>query len=117
MLTKADNLAFSKLLADYAHSKNLAFGQKNDASVTKEEAQATGFDFAVVEECQSNTECEDFEAVYGNQYIEIEYTDVKDADQVFANACAARGSRVSVILRDRYVVMPSSSDYVYKVCS
>jgi hypothetical protein len=52
LVTKANNLAFAKLLAARAHSRSLAFGQKNDASVTKKEATNTGFDFGIVEECQ-----------------------------------------------------------------
>ncbi|KAL0069680.1 hypothetical protein AAF712_003338 [Marasmius tenuissimus] len=33
LLTKANNLAYAKLLADHAHSLNLAFGQKNAGRV------------------------------------------------------------------------------------
>ncbi|KAI6170772.1 hypothetical protein M3Y97_01109900 [Aphelenchoides bicaudatus] len=116
LLTKENNLAFAKQLATYAHSRNLAFAQKNDATVTKKEAKNVGFDFGIVEECQPNEECGKYDAVYGDQWIEIEYTDSDDADKVFSDACAARGSRISLIQRDRNVTKPSDSEYVYNIC-
>lgn len=116
LITKQANLAYAKLLATRAHQKNLAFGQKNDATITKAQATNVGFDFGIVEECQVYKECPKYDAVYGNQWIEIEYTDVDNASQVFKNACTARGNRISVIQRDRDVVLPSNAQYVYKLC-
>jgi hypothetical protein len=66
---------------------------------------------------QQYGECDKFDAVYGNNWIEIEYTDVENADQVFVDACAARGNRISVIQRDRDVVQPTDDAYIYKTCS
>ncbi|KAF7303624.1 Glyco-hydro-114 domain-containing protein [Mycena indigotica] len=46
-LSKADNVAFAKILSDYAHSKNLAFGQKNTAELKQADKTAGGFDVSV----------------------------------------------------------------------
>ncbi|KAI6211606.1 hypothetical protein M3Y96_00452000 [Aphelenchoides besseyi] len=117
LITKQNNLDYAKLLAAHAHKKNLAFGQKNDASITKAQAKNVGFDFGIVEECQEFKECGKYDAVYGNHWIEIEYTDVKNATALFKAACKARGNRISLIQRDRDVVKPSNKEeYVYKVC-
>ncbi|KAI6220891.1 hypothetical protein M3Y99_01585300 [Aphelenchoides fujianensis] len=117
LITKQNNLDYAKLLAARAHAKNLAFAQKNDATVTKAQATTVGFDFGIVEECQEWKECGKFDAIYGDQWIEIEYTDVDDADALFEAACQARGSRISLIQRDRDVVTPSNKEeYVYKLC-
>jgi hypothetical protein len=66
---------------------------------------------------QSNEECDVFDAIYGNNWIEIEYTDVDNAAQVFEDACSARGNRISVIQRDRDVVPSKDGAYSYKLCS
>ncbi|KAI6207330.1 hypothetical protein M3Y99_01847900 [Aphelenchoides fujianensis] len=117
LITKQNNLDYAKLLAARAHKNNLAFGQKNDATITKAQAKAVGFDFGIVEECQEFKECGKYDAVYGNHWIEIEYTDVKNAAAIFNAACKARGNRISLIQRDRDVVTPSNKEeYIYKVC-
>jgi hypothetical protein len=52
LLTKANNLAYAKMLVASAHQQQTAFAQKNDPTITKAEATDTGFDFAIVEDCQ-----------------------------------------------------------------
>jgi hypothetical protein len=116
LLTQADNLALAKLIADHAHSQGLAIAQKNTADLgTKGKTQA-GFDFAIVEECQEFNECNSYANAYGSEFVEIEYTDDDDATANFNAACKARGSSVSVILRDRDVVPKGNSDYSYSEC-
>ncbi|WP_081991292.1 endo alpha-1,4 polygalactosaminidase [Inquilinus limosus] len=124
VLTKAHNTAFAKLLVQRAHAANLAIAQKNAGELAPIGISQIGFDFAIVEECQVWTECDDFTDVYGNQVYEIEYSDNnRDADgnpvdpiSFFNAACAARGSKISIIYRDRDVVPASNSHYVYKWC-
>ncbi|KAH6906504.1 glycoside hydrolase family 114 protein [Coprinopsis sp. MPI-PUGE-AT-0042] len=116
LLTKANNLALAKLIADHAHTKNLAIAQKNAAELGSEGKTTAGFDFAVAEECQVWDECSEYTDAYGTAVLEIEYTDNDDADQVFADACADHGSTIGIIHRDRDLVTPSSSDYHYEHC-
>jgi hypothetical protein len=75
-----------------------------------------GFDFAVAEECQVWNECNSYTDVYGSGLLEIEYTDSNNAAQVFKNACSARGSKISVIYRDRDLVAKGKSGYHYEEC-
>ncbi|KAI6204039.1 hypothetical protein M3Y94_00626600 [Aphelenchoides besseyi] len=117
LITKQNNLDYAKLLATRAHKQSLAFGQKNDATITKAQATNVGFDFGIVEECQEYEECTNYDAVYGDQWIEIEYTDVKNAAAIFKAACKERGNRISLIQRDRDVVPPKNKQYVYNLCS
>jgi hypothetical protein len=69
-----------------------------------------------VEECQEFNECNSYANAYGSEFVEIEYTDDDDATANFNAACKARGSSVSVILRDRDVVPKGKSDYSYSEC-
>lgn len=119
ILKVADNLALAKLIADHAHSLGLAIAQKNTAEIEGEGKAVAGFDFAVVEGCQewstsTYDECAIYSNVYGNNMIEIEYTDAGIAN--WNKACTARGSKISVLYRDRDLVTPSSRDYVYQEC-
>ncbi|KAJ6489084.1 glycoside hydrolase family 114 protein [Mycena sanguinolenta] len=115
LLTAADNLALAKLFTDHAHSLGLAVAQKNTGAELGASGQSTaGFDFAVAEECQKYSQCDAYAAVYGNEMLEVEYTD--NGIALWNAACAARGSAISVIYRDRGVVPPSSSAYYYQEC-
>ncbi|WP_225769757.1 endo alpha-1,4 polygalactosaminidase [Inquilinus sp. Marseille-Q2685] len=124
VLSKAGNTAFAKLLVQRAHAANIAIAQKNTSELAPIGISQIGFDFAIVEECQVWSECEAFTDVYGNQVYEIEYNDNdRDADgnpvdpiSFFNAACAARGSKISIIYRDRDVVPAGDSDYEYKWC-
>ncbi|KAJ7589052.1 glycoside hydrolase family 114 protein [Mycena floridula] len=115
LLTAADNLALAKLFTDHAHSVGLAVAQKNAGPELGSTGKATaGFDFAVAEECQEFDECDAYAAVYGNNYIEIEYTE--DGIDDWNDACAARGASISVIYRDIDVVPAGSKGYHYQEC-
>jgi hypothetical protein len=110
LLSKADAVAFLRLLAPRAHAAGLAFGQKNSTELGTA-GKAAGLDFVVAEECGDNDECLDYTRVYGDRVIDIEYT-----DEGFAKACAAIGARTSVVRRDRNITAPGSRTYVYKAC-
>ncbi|MEO9237887.1 MAG: endo alpha-1,4 polygalactosaminidase [Jatrophihabitantaceae bacterium] len=113
LLSAANALAFGRALAQRAHHDGLAIGQKNAAELSMQARQA-GFDFAIAEECQAYSECESYSAVYGNELIEIEYTD--QPARLFNAACASRGRSVSVVLRDRNVTPAGDSAHVERWC-
>lgn len=94
-LSAADARAFSAILISRAHARGLAIAQKNAAELLRDRP---GFDFAVTEECEVYDECDAYTRAYGRSVIEIEYTTA-----AFARACAKRGGRISLTLRDRDV--------------
>ncbi|KAJ6576328.1 hypothetical protein B0H10DRAFT_1837044, partial [Mycena sp. CBHHK59/15] len=115
LLTAANNLALAKLFSDHAHSVGLAVAQKNTGEELVSSGKSTaGFDFAVAEECQEFEECDSYTDVYGNNVIEIEYTD--NGISAWNAACQARGSVISVIYRDRDIVPAGSRGYHYQEC-
>jgi hypothetical protein len=121
LITTANNIAFATLLAQHAHSVGMAIAQKNASEIANEGKNQVGFDFAIAEECQRYSgefgakECDDYTHYYGNQVIEIEYTDNGGLSS-FNAACTARGASISIIYRDRDVVSKGTSGYVYKSC-
>ena len=114
VLTKPDNVAFATLLAQRAHAQGLAIAQKNTTQLGSTGKTQVGFDFAIAEECQVYDECGDYTDVYGNQVVEIEYTD--NPRSAYTAACTARGAQIAVILRDRDVVPKGTSGYRYESC-
>ena len=114
LLTKANNVSLATLLASHAHAKGLAIAQKNTADLGSTGKSTVKFDFAIAEECQEYDECGDYTDVYGNNVIEIEYTD--NPRSAYTQACAAQGKTISVILRDRDVVAKGNSAYRYEYC-
>lgn len=108
------NLAFASMLTNVAHRYGLAVGQKNAVELGWRGRRIAHFDFAIAEECQRYDECDGYEAVYGTSFIEIEYSDA--SPQWFARACALRGARVSIVMRDRNLSQPGSADYVNERC-
>ncbi|NQX04565.1 endo alpha-1,4 polygalactosaminidase [Rathayibacter sp. VKM Ac-2856] len=114
LLTDSDTAAFARELVTEAHRVGLAIGQKN-AAERAEEMRGLGFDFAITEECEVFTECDAYTDVYGERVYEVEYTDVEDADAVFARACA-RGDGIGVLLRDRDLLTPADEGYVSERC-
>jgi hypothetical protein len=115
LLTREDALDFARLLATAAHSHGLAIAQKNAAELG-DAGRAAGFDFAVAEECQTNDECDAYTDVYGDDVIEIEYTDDPDGRAAFQESCAVRGDRIHILLRDRDVVPRGHEGYVSEHC-
>lgn len=115
LLTADNNLQLAKLFTDHAHSLGLAVAQKNTGGELGSRGKSVaGFDFAVAEECEQWEECDTYTDVYGANMVEIEYTD--GGKSAFSAACSARGSSISVILRDRNVVPKGSGSYSYQEC-
>jgi hypothetical protein len=113
-LTKAENVALAALLASHAHGVGLAFAQKNDTDITASDKANVGFDFAIAEECGYYGECGSYTSLYGNNVIEIEYTD--NGKSAYTKACTARGATLPIIYRDRDVVPKGTSGYHYQYC-
>lgn len=113
-LTMRHNAGFAAALVAHAHARGLAVAQKNDVDMLALRS-VTRFDFAVVEECQVYSECGRFTAAYGRRVIEIEYSDAGGRAN-FASACAARGSRISIVYRDRDLVARGTPGYVFATC-
>lgn len=113
-LTQANNVALATLLAAHSHSIGLAIAQKNTGDLGSIGKNTVKFDFAIAEECQRYSECDAYTGPYGNNVIEIEYTDY--ARSYYTKACAAQGKTISVILRDRDVVAKGQSAYRYEAC-
>ncbi|MFE1800694.1 endo alpha-1,4 polygalactosaminidase [Streptomyces sp. NPDC059517] len=110
LISKANAKAFVRLLADHAHDKGLAIGQKNTPELSTERS-ATGLDFAVAEECGEWKECGDYTEGFNDNVIVIEYQ-----QKYFDETCAQWGGRLSVVLRDVLVTAPGGSGYVRKAC-
>lgn len=74
-LTKADQLAFNRWLAQAAHDRGLAVGQKNAPDLADDLAGL--FDFAVTEDCVVDNWCAEMEpyAALGKPVLMVEYTD------------------------------------------
>lgn len=108
---RGDAIAFATGLSDLAHEFDMLSAQKNTSDLTAGEVASIGFDFAVVEECGRYDECDVFAAVYGDDFVVIEYR-----DQDFAEACSVVGADVSVVRRDRNVRPPTANAYRYDEC-
>ncbi|HEY4238925.1 MAG TPA: endo alpha-1,4 polygalactosaminidase [Kofleriaceae bacterium] len=109
LLTADDNVAAMSLFSARAHAAGLAIAQKNSAELVPRRADL-GTDFAVAEECDHYDECDSYTAGYADDVIVIEY---ERAD--FTTGCSAY-PQLSIILRDRDLVTPSDSAYVYDGC-
>ncbi len=99
-LTEEDQLLFDRWLADAAHARGLAVGQKNVPELTSQLVDS--FDFAVTEDCLSDGWC-DQDAAYldaGKPVFAIEYTD-RMSESEFAAACAAQTVGFSFVLKHR----------------
>ena len=113
-LTMRNNAGFAAALVAHAHARGLAVAQKNDVDMLALRS-VTRFDFAVVEECQVYAECSAYTRVYGRRVIEIEYSDAGGRAN-FNAACSARGSRISIVYRDRDLVVRGKPGYVFATC-
>ncbi|GAA1732488.1 endo alpha-1,4 polygalactosaminidase [Microcella frigidaquae] len=113
-LTADDALALAALLVDRAHAAGLAAGQKNALELGPRGRDEAGFDFAVLEECDRWEECALAAEVYGDQVINIEYTD--DLRGTWAEVCARGEIPALTVLRDRMLAPPSSPDHVLAHC-
>jgi hypothetical protein len=92
-------VAYMRLLADRAHARGMAIGQKN-SSVLVPLRQQMGTDFAVVEECNKFDECDTYlgDAGYGSLVYIVEYDRAS-----FTKGCG-QPSQSSLVLRDKKVV-------------
>lgn len=113
-LNKEDALAFALLLVRTAHESGLAAGQKNTPQLTKKERLRMGFDFAVAEECHRYDECTAYTRFYGNQVIDIEYTD--NLRGSFSDVCADPTTPRNTVLRDRKLSPATHERYHYEHC-
>jgi Glycoside-hydrolase family GH114 len=113
-LTVHDNLALAASLVRRAHVLGLAIAQKNAAEISAT-GRRIGFDFAIAEECQAYAECGSYTRVYGRHVIEIEYPD-NGGRAGFAAACRARGSRISIVYRDRNVTAAGQRGFIEQHC-
>lgn len=113
-LTLDDNLALASRLVDVAHDAGLAAGQKNAAEDAARLRERAGFDFAVVEECATYEECDAYTDVYGDQVIDIEYTD--ELPRPFTEMCDDDSSPASMVLRDRDLLPAGDDGHVFETC-
>ena len=96
LLTRQHALAFATALAEVAHRQGLAVGQKNAPELAAR-LSASGYDFAVAEECAEYDECGVYTAAYGAAVVDIEYT-----RGAYLEACRDP-RRPTTTLRDREV--------------
>ncbi|CAN5918985.1 endo alpha-1,4 polygalactosaminidase [soil metagenome] len=108
-LTEDSAVAAMTLFSASAHGKGLAIAQKNSAEIVGRHSEMST-DFAVAEECNTFDECGDYVAGYGDHVLVIEYV---RAD--FTKGCT-RFPGLSIVLRDRNLVAPGASAYVYDGC-
>jgi hypothetical protein len=118
LIEQADALALAGAYLDVAHEAGLAVGQKNAAEATTA-GRELGFDFAVTEECAAYAECGSYTGVYGEQVLQIEYTD--NLPDGFDAVCADPDRAPLTILRDRDLVAPADTApadtaYAYRQC-
>ena len=73
-LTQLDTQTYLAILANYAHSKGLKIGLKNNPNIVN--LMFTYFDFAVVEQCHEFSECGMYLVLpaYNKPVFQIEYT-------------------------------------------
>lgn len=98
-LTEDDQIRFNLWLADQAHARGLAIGQKNIPDLTA--ALEPSYDFAVTEDCFVDGWCDELLPYlqHGKPVFAIEYTD-RDAD--LSTICPiASGTHYSVVLKHR----------------
>ena len=98
-LTRDDQLLFNRWLADQAHARGLAIGQKNAPDLAAD--LVDDFDFAVTEDCLVDDWCDAMQryASAGKPVLMVEYTDRGLSD---GEICAlAEGSFGHVVIKHR----------------
>jgi hypothetical protein len=98
-ITEADQVAFNLWLAEEAHARDLAIGQKNIGDLTPDLVER--FDFAVTEDCFVDGWCERMSPYIaaGKPVFAIEYTDTGADLDIICPQAAALG--FSVVLKHR----------------
>lgn len=99
-LTEKDQLRFDLWLAQAAHERGLAIGQKNIPELTSRLVDV--FDFAVTEDCLSDGWCDQVEPYLeaGKPVFAIEYTD-RMTEAEFMAICAEQTRPFSFVLKHR----------------
>ncbi|MFI0240636.1 endo alpha-1,4 polygalactosaminidase [Streptomyces sp. NPDC016845] len=110
LLGANDAKAFLTLLAEHAHTKGLAIGQKNTVELAPARKEV-GLDFAVVEECGAYKECGDYTDAFGDNVMVIEYT-----ERGLKRACDGWGDDISIVRRDVDVTPDGEAGYVRETC-
>ncbi|WP_394848945.1 endo alpha-1,4 polygalactosaminidase [Pendulispora brunnea] len=109
-ITKRDNAAYHKALADMAHSLGLSIGLKGNNTEAVELEPL--YDWALTEECWEFDECRFFKdsfAAKGKAVFNVEY---KKAP----NCTSANSWRINSSQRDLQVTGPKNAKYVYRPC-
>lgn len=109
LIGRQDAIDYAALLTARAHARGLAIGQKNAADLVADRP-GTGFDFAVVEQCNEYEECDRFVEGYGEHVLVIEYDEA-----AFAVGCE-RYPALSIVLRDLGLVGPADPGYLRRAC-
>jgi len=116
-----DAVAYAAALVERAHERGLAIGQKNAAELL-DRIDATGFDFAIVEQCAEYDECSAFVEAFAGHGNGIDAAlagrvfDVEYDEDAFAEACTS-WSELAPILRDLQVSTPDADGYLRATCA
>jgi hypothetical protein len=103
---------YATLLTRHAHDHGLAVAQKNTPQLGRRVSlRVIRFDFAITEECGRYRECAAYRRVFGENIIDVEYTETG-----FDRACRSMGRSVTVIRRDVGLRTPDSDRYRYEAC-
>lgn len=107
-------LELARAFVDVAHASGLAIGQKNAAELADRGRGELGFDFAVAEECSAYGECAAYRDAYGEQVLQVEYTDnlPGGVDAV----CSDPDRAPLTIVRDRDLVAADAQGYSREQC-
>lgn len=109
LLEEQDAVDFMALLSERAHAAGMAIAQKNATELVARRAEM-GTDFAVAEECNRYTECQDYVDGYGDHVLIIEYR-----KQDFDAGCSDFPN-LSIVYRDLELVTPSDGAYLFDDC-
>ncbi len=102
-------VAYARALTDSAHARGMPIAQKNSAELLGRRSE-TGFDFAIVEQCNEFDECDDFVEAYGDQIYVIEY------DHAAFTAGCNDFPNVSIVFRDVELAPPTEGSYRRESC-
>ncbi|GGG05651.1 hypothetical protein GCM10007304_19740 [Rhodococcoides trifolii] len=114
MIDRQAALDLAGSYAERAHRAGLAIGQKNSADDAEYLQQTIGFDFATSEECVFFDECASYADVYGDQVIDVEYTDALRGS--VDDVCASPNRITMTVVRDRNLEAAGDPDYFYRAC-
>ncbi|WP_395848703.1 endo alpha-1,4 polygalactosaminidase [Cystobacter fuscus] len=109
-ITKAQNNAFNKAIADLAHSLGMSVGLKGNNTEAPE--LVNYFDWALTEQCWEYDECALFKNSFiaqGKAVFNVEYN-------VNPNCTRANQWHINSSRRDLELVGPTASGYLYQPC-